>query len=98
MSTVTEISESIQDGFFKAIEVGQRLTIEALSAASTTMDGVLPSTKLTDGMAGPQEAIDWSFKFADRLLDSQKAFLSELVTIVTPAPAPTTTAKKTTAS
>jgi hypothetical protein len=101
MTSATEISESVQDGFLKAIEVGQRLTVEALAAAASTVDGVLPARSYPtfgEGLVTPQEAIDSGFRFAERLLESQKSFVSELVAIATPASTPSTPAKKTTAS
>ena len=99
MTTATELSESVQDGVLKAIEVGQRLTVEAVSAAASTMDGVLPARAVAPLSQGPitaQELIDTGFRFTTRLLDSQKAFLSELASVAVPPTNITTPNKKTT--
>ena len=98
-TTATELTESVQDGVLKAIEVGQRLTVEAVSAAALTVDGILPTravAPLSQGPITPQELIDASFRFTTRLLDSQKAFLSELAAVAVPPTSASTSAKKTT--
>ena len=91
MTTATEITETVQDAILKAIETGQRLTVEAFSAATSTLEGVLPerpTVPFASELGSPQETIDASFRFAERLLSSQKAFLSELATISMPSKAP----------
>lgn len=100
MTTATEITESVQDGVLKAIEVGQKLTIEAVAATASTIDGILPAravAPLSQGPITPQELIDTSFRFTTLLLDSQKAFLSELTTVAVPSATTATPAKKTAA-
>lgn len=97
MTTATDITESVQDGVLKAVEVGQRLTIEAVSAASSTIDGFLPTKAMPafgDGLLEPREAIQSSFRFMERLLDTQKAFVSELMGIVLPPASASSPAKK----
>ena len=42
MPTATEITETVQDGIMKVVETSQRLTLEALGAAVSTIDGFLP--------------------------------------------------------
>jgi hypothetical protein len=88
MAATTELAETVQDGILKAVETSQRIALEAVSAAVSTIDGVLPerpAMPFVSSIATPKEAIDTSFRFAERLLDSQKSFLSELVTIAAPA-------------
>ena len=98
MTTATEMTESVQDGVLKAIEVGQRLTVEAVSAAASTFDGVLPARAAAapwaEGLLSPKELIETSFRFTERVLESQKAFLAELVTITTPSTTSSTSSKK----
>lgn len=100
MTTATEMTESVQDGVLKAIEVGQRLTVEAVSAAASTFDGVLPARATAaaapwaEGLPSPKELIETSFRFTERVLESQKAFLTELVAVTTPSTASTTSSKK----
>jgi hypothetical protein len=101
MTTATEITESVQDGVLKSIEVGQRLTIEAVSAAASALDGVLPAkavAPLSQAPITPQELLDASFRFTTKLLDSQKAFLTELARVAVPPTAVTPPVKKTTAA
>ena len=88
MTTAAEFTETVQDGILKAIETGQRMTLEAVSVAASTFDGILPerpAVPFTTTLATPQEALDAGFTFAERLLDSQKKFLTEMATIVVPA-------------
>ena len=101
MTTATEIAESVQDGVLKSIEVGQRLTIEVVSAAASTLDGVLPARAFaprSQAPMTPQELLDASFGFTTRLIDSQKAFLTELAKVAVPPTAVTAPTKKTTAA
>ena len=82
MTTATEITESVQSGVLKAIEATQRLTLEAVGAAASTVDSYLPerpALPFAAGLVNPQEIIDTGFGFAERLLSSQKAFLTELL-------------------
>jgi hypothetical protein len=95
MTTATEMTDSVQEGVLKAIEVGQRLTVEAVTAAASTVEGVLPARAAsatapwTEGLMSPKELIETSFRFTERVLESQRAFLTELVTITTPSTAST---------
>ena len=85
--TTIEITETLQDGVLKAIETGQRLTLEALGAGVSSLDGLLPSSALTPlgtPLVSPGEFIDSGFRFAESLLASQKSFLSELVLLAEP--------------
>lgn len=87
MTTTTEITETLQDGLLKAIETGQRLTIEAISAGVSSLEGVLParpSMPFASALTTPDEAISASFRFAESLLQSQKSFLTELVSTIEP--------------
>ena len=86
------MTESVQDGVLKAIEIGQRLTVEALSAATCTFDGMVPDRGQLDAdgswaesLLTPKDAIETSFRFTERMLESQKAFLAELVAVSTPS-------------
>jgi len=88
MPTATEIADTVQSGILKAIETSQQLTLDALRAATSTIDGILPAkfgVPFAPSAQRRQEAIDAGFGFAEKILNSQKAFLSELVTVTTPA-------------
>jgi len=97
MNTVTEITETVQDGVLKALEVGQKLTIEAVSAAVSTVDGIVPARTAApqwDEVPSPQELLELSVRFSTRLLDAQKAFLTDLAGVLTPSTPGTSTTKK----
>ncbi len=100
MTTATEMTESVQDGVLKAIEVGQRLAVEAVGAAASTIDGVIPTrtsavaTPWAEGLMSPKELIETTFRFTERVLESQRSFLTELVTITTPATPSSNSSKK----
>ena len=97
MTTATEIAETVQDGILKAIETSQRLTLEAFSAFASTVDGMVPERPVlpfATAFATPQEAIDTGFRFAERLLVSQKSFFSQVAAIAMPAEAAVPAPKK----
>ena len=90
MTTATELTETVQDGIMKAVETSQRLTLEALGAVVSTVDGLLPERPklpFTSTFVTPKETLDTTFKFAERIMASQKAFLSEIVSLTEPATA-----------
>ena len=94
MTTTTEITESLQDGFIKALEAGQRLTLEAFGAGMSSLKEVVPSAPampFAATMVTPEEAINSTVRFAELLLQSQKSFLSEMVGLAEPI---TASAKK----
>jgi hypothetical protein len=87
MTSTMEITESLQDGFLKALETGQRLTLEAFGAGISSLKGAMPTGEAmpwTESVVSPHDAITSSFRFAELLLESQKAFLGELVALVEP--------------
>ena len=82
MTTTIQITESVQDGILKALEAGQRLTVDAARAVASTIDGVLPelpALPFAGVLPSPKEAVDTSFRFAERLLAVQRSFISDLV-------------------
>jgi hypothetical protein len=85
--TTVEITETVQDGVLKAVETSQRWTLEAFRAAATSVDSVFPerpAVPFADRFPSPQEAIDVSFSFFEKLLEAQHSFLNELATITVP--------------
>ncbi len=89
MTTATEFAETLQDGIVKAIETSQRITLEALGATMSTIDGILPerpALPFAPALVAPKEAVDTTFRFAEKLLASQKAFMSEIAGLTEPAP------------
>lgn len=87
MPTITEITEAVQDGIMKVVETNQRLAIEAVTAAASTVDGVLPKASALpfESLVSSKDVLAMSFGFAERLLESQKSFITELVAIAAPA-------------
>ena len=87
MTTTMEMTETMQDGFMKALETGQRLTLEAFGAGMSSLKETLPTTPslpLAGSMVTPGDAIDSTFRFAELLLASQKSFLTEMVALMEP--------------
>jgi hypothetical protein len=81
----------------KAIETSQGWTLGALQSTSSAFDTFRPdmsSMPFADKLPTPDETLDTAFSFAGRLLEAQHAFLSGLVGMTAPAPAPTPVAKK----
>jgi hypothetical protein len=90
MTSTMEISESIQDGFIKALETGQRLTLEAVGAGMSSLKEVVPdrpTVPFAEALVTPEEAINSMFRFVELLLQSQKSFLTELLDLAEPVTA-----------
>jgi hypothetical protein len=86
-----EVTEKVQDGVIKAIETSQGWTLGALQSTSSAFDTFRPdlsSLPFADKMPTPGETVDATFSFAGRLLEAQHAFLSGLVSMAAPVPAP----------
>ena len=100
--TALEITETIQNGVLKVVETGQAWTLGAVRSTTGAFDGMVPDPTwmpLADRLPTPKDAIDQSFTFAERVLEAQRSFLTELVGILPGAPAPAAApAKKTTAA
>ena len=84
MTTVLELTETMQGGVVKAVEASQRWTLGALRTTTSAFDGAMPNMPkmpFADKLPTPKESVDVSFNFAEKLLKAQKSFLSELTTI-----------------
>lgn len=92
MTSTTEITESLQDGFIKALETSQRLTLEAFGAGMSSLKEVLPTARpavpFAAALVTPEDAINSTFRFAELLLESQKSFLTEMVELAEPITTP----------
>ena len=87
MTSTMEMTENLQDGFIKALETGQRLTLEAFGAGMSSLKETLPTAPplpLAGSMVAPEDAIDSTFRFAEMLLAAQKSFLTEMVALMEP--------------
>jgi hypothetical protein len=90
MTSTMEITESIQDGFIKALETGQRWTLEAVGAGMSSLKDVVPSRPtmpFAATMITPEDAINSTFRFVELVLESQKLFLTEMVELAEPVTA-----------
>jgi len=87
MTSTMEITETLQDGFIKALETTQRLTLEAVGAGMSSLKQVLPNVPavpFAPNMVTPEEAINSTFRFAELFFESQKSFITELVELAEP--------------
>jgi hypothetical protein len=87
MPSTKEITDTFQDGFLKAVETSQRLTLEAIGAGVSSFKGISPTQPVMPFAAGtvsPHEVISSSFTFVEQLLESQKTFLTQLVDLAEP--------------
>ena len=87
MPTVMELTETVQGGVIKAVEASQRWTLGALRTTTSAFDGAMPkmpTLPFADKLPTPQETIDASYSFAERLMSAQKSFVSELTMIGMP--------------
>lgn len=87
MTSTMEFTETLQDGFLKILETGQRLTLEAVGAGVASLKDVMPvrpEVPLAATMVTPEDAISASFRFAELLMESQKSFLTEMAALAEP--------------
>jgi hypothetical protein len=88
MSTATDITETVQDSVLKAIETTQQWTLEAAKAFASTVDSLVPNRPVVpfaDRFPEPQEALASTFDFAEKVLATNRSFLTELASIGVPA-------------
>ena len=98
MSTAIKFTESVEDSVLNALETSQRWTSESFKALAATYDGVIPATPavpFTDALPTPEEAIEVTFGFAEKVLAANRAFVSDLLSIAVSPAAPKTTPVKT---
>jgi hypothetical protein len=82
MTTTIEITESLQDGFIKALETSQRLTLEAFGAGTASLKETLPTpptAPFSGALPTAGELVDATFGFAEKIMKSQKAFVAEMI-------------------
>jgi hypothetical protein len=92
MTTMMEMTLSMQDGMLKAIESSQAWTLGALSTTTSAFDGMAvdPSQfPMADKLPSATDMVESTFGFAQKLLDNQKAFVAGLVDLAPKTPAPT---------
>jgi hypothetical protein len=89
--TAIEITEKIQGGVLKAVETSQAWTLGAMRSTSSAFDSIKPDPSLipfADKVPTATETLDVAFGFWGKLLDTQHAFLAEMVDMYAPkAPA-----------
>lgn len=81
MTTTMQFTESVQDGIVKAVETGQRWTLEAMKATTAQLDPWVPSMPAMaypESLPTPKEALDSTFRFTEKLIGTQRSFLGEL--------------------
>ena len=95
---VIELTELMQDESLKAIEASQRLTVEAVSALSSTVERMVPEqfAPFNVPVVSPKEAVAAGVRFTERFLDLQKDFVAQLGAAWTSAPTRPVAAKRTT--
>jgi hypothetical protein len=96
--TVIEVTEKFQGGVLKAIETSQNWTLGAIRSTSSAFDTLKPDTSLipfADKVPSPAEAVDVTFGFWSKLLDTQHSFLSGVVGLYAPPAARVTTSATT---
>jgi hypothetical protein len=101
MSTATDIAETVQDSVLKALETTQHWTLEAARAVASTVDSLVPNrptVPFADRLPEPHEAVASTFNFAEKVLATNRTFLTELASIGIPAGRPAAVKKTPSAS
>lgn len=91
MTTVLEVTETVQNGVLKVVETSGQWTLGALRTTASAFDGVapaIPALPYADKLPTPEQVVDTSFRFAERLLGAQRSFVAGLAALaVTDKPA-----------
>lgn len=94
MSTATDITTTIQEQVLGTLETGQQLVLDGLRTTRETLGGILPESirpdkvklPFADRLPTPEEAVETSFTFLEKLVASQHDFAKKVVSTTTSGP------------
>jgi hypothetical protein len=98
MSTdLVELTKTTQEQFFGALGALQDTMLETYTKVATATEKFVPAElrmPVADLPVDPKTAIELSFGFATKLLDTQKAFVEKVLAVGPAVPAPAKAASK----
>ena len=99
-TTIAEFTSRFEDQVIDALKAGQDTVVDTVRTVAGTVERVLPS-QAKDGLATTVptvvEAADKAFGFAERVLGTQREFVSKVVTAWNPSTTKTSAPKATSA-
>jgi hypothetical protein len=87
MSTVTELTETAQEQTLAAIRQSQRHVVEAVRAWAEAVEKAVPAVPavpLSEELPTPQQVVEASFSFAEKLLKAQREFAEQVLEAAAP--------------
>jgi hypothetical protein len=88
MSSITEVTKNSQEQFLAAVKQSQKAVVDAVAAWAKVVETAIPAVpagpKGLPGLPKPQEVVETSFDYADKLLKAQRDFAKELISAAAP--------------
>ena len=87
MSTVTDTARAAQDQYLTALRQSQHAVVDAIAAWSRAVQDITPKAPpipSIESLPEPQEVIDNTFDFAQKLLDAQRDFTHSAISAASP--------------
>ena len=80
MSTVTELSESLQDQVLGTLSTAQGLALDAIRSVSDAVEPMLPKDlPLVDQLPKAEEVVEAGFKLVQKVIESQHQFVKNIL-------------------
>jgi hypothetical protein len=99
MPTLTDASKTAQEQILSAVKQSQKAVVDAVAAWAKAVEKAAPSVPSLPAIPGntelprPEQVVDTAFDFAQKLLDSQRAFARDVLKAVQPITPQTGTKK-----
>lgn len=90
MPTITEFAADAQNQILKSVDETQKVVLEAVATWAKSVEQLtpalpaLPALPLADSLPKPEELIESSFQFAEKLLAAHHTFTRNLLAVVSP--------------
>ena len=87
MSTLNDATRTAQDQYLTALRQSQHAIVDAIAAWSRAVQEITPKAPpmpAIESLPKPQEVIDNSFDFAQKLLDAQRDFVQNIISAASP--------------
>jgi hypothetical protein len=80
MSTVTELSESLQEQVLSTLSTAQGLALDAIRSVSDAVEPILPKDlPLVDQLPKAEEVVEAGFKLVQKVIESQHQFVKNIL-------------------
>jgi hypothetical protein len=80
MSTVTELSDTLQDQVLSTLHSAQGIALDAIRSISDAVEPVLPKDlPFADQLPKAEEVLDAGFKLVQKVIESQHQFVKNIL-------------------